>query len=59
MSERSAYWRDQAEKCRWHADRMTDVETMEQLRKLAIEYIERAARDDNSGIEETGIEDKE
>jgi hypothetical protein len=51
MSERSAYLRDQAEKCRWHADRMTDAETKEQLRKLAIEYIERAARVENTGIE--------
>jgi hypothetical protein len=57
MSQRSAYLRDQAEKCRWHADRMTDAEIREQLRKLAIEYIERAARVDNTGIED--IEDKE
>jgi hypothetical protein len=53
MSERSAYLRDQAEKCRWHADQMTDAETMEQLRKLAVEYIERAR------LDETGIEGKE
>ena len=51
MSERSTYLRDQAEKCRWHADRMTDAETREQLRKLAIEYIERAARVENTGTE--------
>ena len=43
MSERSIYLRDQAAKCRWHADQMTDAETQEQLRKLAAEYIERAA----------------
>jgi hypothetical protein len=49
MSERSAYLRDQAEKCRWHADQVTDVETMQQLRKLAIEYIERARLDDTGG----------
>jgi hypothetical protein len=36
---------------------MTDAEIREQLRKLAIEYIERAARVDNTGIED--IEDKE
>jgi hypothetical protein len=56
MSERSAYLRDQAEKCRLHADRMTDAETIEQLRKLAVAYIERAARVDNAGIEDNGIE---
>jgi hypothetical protein len=43
MSERSSYLRDQAAKCRWHADKLTDAETQEQLRKLAAEYIERAA----------------
>jgi hypothetical protein len=43
MSERSIYLRDQAAKCRWHADHMTDAETLEQVRKLAAEYIERAA----------------
>jgi hypothetical protein len=44
MSERSVYLRDQAAKCRWHADQLTDAETQEQLRKLAAEYIERAAK---------------
>jgi hypothetical protein len=43
MSQRAAYLRDQADKLRWYADRMTDAETKEQLRKLAREYIERAA----------------
>jgi hypothetical protein len=44
MSERSVYLRDQAAKCGWHADQLTDAETQEQLRKLAAEYIERAAK---------------
>jgi hypothetical protein len=39
-SERSIYLRDQAAKCRRHADHMTDTETQEQLRKLAAENIE-------------------
>jgi hypothetical protein len=38
MSKRSIYLRDQAAKCRWHADRLTDVETQSELRKLASEY---------------------
>jgi hypothetical protein len=44
MSERSIYLRDQAAKCRWHADHITDAETQDQLRMLAAEYIERAAQ---------------
>jgi hypothetical protein len=51
MSVRSIYLRDQADKCRWHADRMTDAETQEQLRKLAAEYIERAKQVDNTETE--------
>jgi hypothetical protein len=51
MSERSIYLRDQADKCRWHADRITDAETQERLRKLAAEYIERAALVDDSKTE--------
>ena len=43
MSERSSYLRDQATKCRGHADSMTDLETQAALRALAAEYIERAA----------------
>jgi hypothetical protein len=39
MSERSIYLRDQADKCRWHADHMSDSETQVQLRKLAAEYV--------------------
>jgi hypothetical protein len=43
MSERSIYLRDQADKCRRHATAMTDPLTQAELRKLAIEYTERAA----------------
>ena len=42
MSERSTYLRDQAAKCRWHADKITDPVTQTELRKLAAEYIEQA-----------------
>jgi hypothetical protein len=49
MTERSAYLRDQADKLHWHADHMIDAETKEQLRKLAIEYIERAAINESEG----------
>jgi hypothetical protein len=42
MSKRSIYFRDQAEKCRWHASRLDDVETQAELRKLADEYVVRA-----------------
>jgi hypothetical protein len=38
MSKRSIYLRDQAAKCRRHADSMTDLETQARLRKLASEY---------------------
>ena len=51
MSERAAYLRDEAEKCRWHAERITDAETKEQLHKLAREYIERAAQAEIKGKE--------
>jgi hypothetical protein len=51
MSERSIYLRDQADKCRWHAARMTDSETKDRLLKLAAEYIERATRGDNAETE--------
>ena len=43
MSERTIYYRDQAEQCRWHAERMADAATKAELLKLAREYIERAA----------------
>jgi hypothetical protein len=42
MSERSIYLRDQADKCRWHAQNIGDAETQEALRNLAAEYVERA-----------------
>jgi hypothetical protein len=43
MSPRSIYFRDQADACWRLAILLTDAETQEQLRKLAIELIERAA----------------
>jgi hypothetical protein len=42
MSQRSVYLRDEAAKCRQHADNIGDAETQEELRNLAAEYIERA-----------------
>ncbi len=42
MSERSIYLRDQADKCRQHADTIWDHQTREELRKLAAVYIARA-----------------
>jgi hypothetical protein len=42
MSERSVYLRDQADKCRWHASHIGDLETQVELRELADEYIVRA-----------------
>ena len=38
MSERSIYLRDEAAKCPWHADRMTELETQAALRLLAARY---------------------
>jgi hypothetical protein len=43
MSERSIYLRDEAAKCRWHADRMTELETQAVLRLLAARYVAQAA----------------
>jgi hypothetical protein len=43
MSERSLYLRDEADKCRLHAIAMTDAYVQAELRRLAAEYIERAA----------------
>jgi hypothetical protein len=43
MSERSIYLRDQAAKSEAHARALTDVQTQDELRKLAAEYIVRAA----------------
>jgi hypothetical protein len=47
MSERSIYLRDQADKCRRHANAMSDAQTQEELRKLAGEYVVRAAAIEN------------
>lgn len=44
MSKRSVYLREQATKCRFHAAALTDPQTQEELRKLAAEYTEKAAR---------------
>jgi hypothetical protein len=54
MSERSIYLRDQAAKCQRHASAMTDHYTQTELRKLAAEYIVRAAE-----IEEADVESKD
>jgi hypothetical protein len=43
MTERSVYLRDQADKCQRHASALTDAFTQAELRRLAVEYIERAA----------------
>jgi hypothetical protein len=43
MSPRSIYFRDQANACWKLAILLTDAETQEQLRKMAVELIERAA----------------
>jgi len=43
MRRRSAYLRDQAEKCRWHADRLSEAETQAELRALADRYAAKAA----------------
>jgi hypothetical protein len=42
MSERSAYFRDEAQKCRDHAANMTDDEIRQQLHVLAAAFIMRA-----------------
>jgi hypothetical protein len=42
MSPRSIYLRDQAVKCRWHANNIGDSETQEQLLKFAAEYVAQA-----------------
>jgi hypothetical protein len=43
MSERSIYLHGQAAKCLAHARAITDSQTQDELRKLAAEYIVRAA----------------
>jgi len=42
MSRRSIDLRDQADKCRQHANKIGDAQTQEELRKVAAEYIDRA-----------------
>ena len=42
MSERSVYLRDQADKCRRHANNLSDIPMQDELRKLAADFIERA-----------------
>jgi hypothetical protein len=51
MSERSIYLRDQADKCQRHAAALTDACTQAELRKLALEYIERATVIEGAEIE--------
>jgi hypothetical protein len=43
MSPRSIYFRDQADACWQLAIQLTDAETQEHLRKMAVALIERAA----------------
>ena len=49
MSERYIYFRDQADKCRQHADIVGDARTREELRKLAAVYIARAEQIESKG----------
>jgi hypothetical protein len=51
VSERAIYLRDQADKCWRHANNIGDPETRAELRKLAAEYIERAAEIEGAKIE--------
>jgi hypothetical protein len=57
MSPRSIYLRDQADKCRWHANNVGDSETQERLRKLAAKYVAEA--DDIESQESNGRQMKE
>jgi hypothetical protein len=49
MSPRSIYFRDQADACWRLAILLTDAETQEQLRQMAVELIERAAEIEGNG----------
>jgi hypothetical protein len=49
MSPRSIYFRHQADACWQLAIQLTDTETQEQLRKMAIELIERALEIEGKG----------
>ena len=42
MTNRAIYYRDEASKCLWHADKVIDAEIREELRILAAQYILRA-----------------
>jgi len=50
MSELSTYLRNQASKCRRHANALSDTQAQEELRKPATEYTGRAA-----GLERTEL----
>jgi hypothetical protein len=50
MSPRAVYLRDQAAKCRWHANNVDDPETRVQLQELAAEYIVQAV--ETEGVNE-------
>ena len=49
MSPRSIYFRDQADACWRLAILLTDAETQQQLREMAVELIERAAEIEGKG----------
>lgn len=49
MSESAEYLRDQAAKCQEHARALSDTQTQDELRKLAAEYIRRAAVIESKG----------
>jgi hypothetical protein len=50
MSPRSIYFRDQADACWRLAILLTDAETKEQLREMAVELIKQAAEIEGKGI---------
>jgi hypothetical protein len=54
MSPRSIYFRDQADACRKLAILLTDAETKEHLREMAVELIERALEIEGKGIGRDG-----
>jgi hypothetical protein len=54
MSPRSIYFRDQADACWQLAIQLTDAETKEHLREMAVELIERALEIEGKGIGRDG-----
>jgi hypothetical protein len=52
MSPRSIYLRNQATKCEWHAQNISDNQTQVALRKLAARYVAEA--DDIESKEQGG-----